>query len=688
MTTLSPDARFLAAVAPQGYPQTTSGNVADTAWDFFLKTTSLSGIAYARRLELERLVREQERATGRRIERTLTRAEVNAEIADARAHGRPPEITLEERAFKEDPEALMELERRTNEALRASEERYDAAQSRASWWQRNLVGLPVEMAGAVALDPVAWASFLIQPELGALRTTGLKAVGEAALRVGGREAVLGAGFGGLQAGLVEDRLRQAGVRAPTMLEGAAFGALAGFGLGGLAGVAGGVARELRRRFGAAEVRRVAELVNDTVETVRRDLDLVEADAVRLVRANGDEAVAAARAGRRPNIPQGKDTPGPRPVAPEFMAQAERVLERQRGLAEAGFGEAGSAGITGLGDFVAKARSGADRAELERAWRALPEEIRLAVAAEKAVADATPAADRQARVVADARKRAVFNESVVERTLRDEAGVPADEARIAAQYVADPGRSIREAEGRIAAALRKAPEPVELRDFIARLRDAAERKVAPLEAAPESGARGADRPGLGGERAEPVRPESMAARNDFVKSEIERAVADGTLPPSERIFFDGQELSADDVLRQIEAGDELAQALRACALGQAGPTESAPQPGFTRLYRVEPAGPSKPRSEWLAQATEASGQNAAQGRWFVQDPALLDFYRKDIETGGGPARLVTVDVPTTELDKYRVSNVEERIAGRRPREFSADPENEFFLPRELLGKREE
>lgn len=573
MTTLSPDARFLAEVAPQGYPQTSSGNVAAASWDFFLRTSSLQGIAYARRLELERLVGEQERTTGKKIKRTLTPQEVNAEYADARQHGRPPLVTLEERAFQHDPEMLMELDRRTNEALRTVEDRYDTAQSRANWWQRNLVGLPVELAAASALDPITWASMMIQPELGALKTVGLKAVAEAALKVGAREAVLGAGFGGLQAGLVEDRLRQAGVRAPTMMEGAAFGALAGLGLGALAGAAGGVARGLREHFGTREVQRVAEIVSDTVETVRRDLDLAETDAVRVVRANADEAVRAARTGERPRIPQGRDAPSPRPVAPTFTAQAEKALTRQRTLAVLAPGEVDS-GITALEAFVKKLKGGADRAELERAWKALPEEIRLSVAAEKAVADATPPADRQARAVANARKLAVFNEAVVERELRDTAGVPATEARAAADYVAQRGRSIRAAEDRIAAALAKAPEPVDPASFLTDLRAAAERKVAPLEAAPEV-ARGTDRRDVGRSRPSgPVTPESMTARNAFVKSEIERAVADGSVTADTRVFFDGEELRVDDVLRQVEAGDEVAQALRACALGESGPTEPA------------------------------------------------------------------------------------------------------------------
>jgi hypothetical protein len=53
----------------------------------------------------------------------------------------------------------------------------------------------------------------------------------------------------------------------------------------------------------------------------------------------------------------------------------------------------------------------------------------------------------------------------------------------------------------------------------------------------------------------------------------------------------------------------------------------------------------------------------------------------------PTRTVFVDVPTGDLEKYRVANVAEAI-GRRPvRSYSRDPENEFFLPRQLAESRQ-
>jgi len=81
----------------------------------------------------------------------------------------------------------------------------------------------------------------------------------------------------------------------------------------------------------------------------------------------------------------------------------------------------------------------------------------------------------------------------------------------------------------------------------------------------------------------------------------------------------------------------------------------------------------------------SGHTEAEGRWFVADPSMLDWYRED---AAGPTRTVYVDVPTVDLDQYRVSNSQERIGRRSVASYSKDPENEFFLPREIAATRQE
>jgi hypothetical protein len=129
-----------------------------------------------------------------------------------------------------------------------------------------------------------------------------------------------------------------------------------------------------------------------------------------------------------------------------------------------------------------------------------------------------------------------------------------------------------------------------------------------------------------------------------------------------------------------------------ALDPSGPTpERRPEPAaavwpaaseHTRLYRAESAVRGE-FSDWRKEALDASGHTEAEGRWFVADPAMLDWYKADI---GANTVVAYVDVPTAELERYRISNSTEQI-GRRPvRSYSRDPENEFFLPRDLADAR--
>ena len=119
-------------------------------------------------------------------------------------------------------------------------------------------------------------------------------------------------------------------------------------------------------------------------------------------------------------------------------------------------------------------------------------------------------------------------------------------------------------------------------------------------------------------------------------------------------------------------------------GQADPAAGAVEPGFTRLYRVEPDGPDDKRPDWIRQAQAETGHLDAEGRWFVADAALLAWYRED---ASGPTRTAYVDVPSSDLEQYRVANSEERIGVRPVKSFSRDPENEFFLPRTLADAKE-
>jgi hypothetical protein len=119
--------------------------------------------------------------------------------------------------------------------------------------------------------------------------------------------------------------------------------------------------------------------------------------------------------------------------------------------------------------------------------------------------------------------------------------------------------------------------------------------------------------------------------------------------------------------------------------QADPGAGAQGRGFTRLYRVEPIPGGREWAEWEKITREELGIARAEGRWFVADPSLLDWYREDAI---GPTRTVYVDVPTDDLERYRVSNSTEQYGHRPVRSYSRDPENEFFLPRELADQKRE
>ena len=107
-----------------------------------------------------------------------------------------------------------------------------------------------------------------------------------------------------------------------------------------------------------------------------------------------------------------------------------------------------------------------------------------------------------------------------------------------------------------------------------------------------------------------------------------------------------------------------------------------QGGMTRLYRVEPIKAGQ-FADWIHEARQKRGITEAEGRWFVQKPEMLGWYRED---AGVPTKTTYIDLPTRDLEIYRVSNVTETIAGRTPASFSKDTDNEFFLPKDLAATR--
>jgi len=104
----------------------------------------------------------------------------------------------------------------------------------------------------------------------------------------------------------------------------------------------------------------------------------------------------------------------------------------------------------------------------------------------------------------------------------------------------------------------------------------------------------------------------------------------------------------------------------------------PQPGFIRLYRgeVRPGEASLP--DWLKGSPELAAQQQAAGRWFTDDLEQARWYARD---AGPQGRLVFVDVPVEVADAGKVS------ANPEAARYSANPDREWFLPREYATRAE-
>ncbi len=105
--------------------------------------------------------------------------------------------------------------------------------------------------------------------------------------------------------------------------------------------------------------------------------------------------------------------------------------------------------------------------------------------------------------------------------------------------------------------------------------------------------------------------------------------------------------------------------------------------YTTLYRVQGEKGASATPEWLADAYSQSDNAKAAGRWFMPDDAAqIAWYMKDAGEG---ARLTSVRVPTSDLEKYRVINIDRTEDGLDPQRYSRDAQSEFFLPKEIAAK---
>ena len=101
-------------------------------------------------------------------------------------------------------------------------------------------------------------------------------------------------------------------------------------------------------------------------------------------------------------------------------------------------------------------------------------------------------------------------------------------------------------------------------------------------------------------------------------------------------------------------------------------------GMVRIYRGELSSdaPRKPLPEWIRDSAKYKDSKAAEGRWATEKPEIAQWYVND---AGEHGRLTYQDVPQAVVEASRVKN--DPVARR----YSADPDNELFLPPTYAGQ---
>lgn len=115
-------------------------------------------------------------------------------------------------------------------------------------------------------------------------------------------------------------------------------------------------------------------------------------------------------------------------------------------------------------------------------------------------------------------------------------------------------------------------------------------------------------------------------------------------------------------------------------GEGGSSE-----GMLRLYRMRPAeGGIAPVADWIAESESYRNMLAARGRWFTDDLQEALWYAREHPQG----EIVFVDLPRAEAETFRVSRLAhldgafDSCLHDRPAAFSARPDKEFFVSREI------
>lgn len=106
-------------------------------------------------------------------------------------------------------------------------------------------------------------------------------------------------------------------------------------------------------------------------------------------------------------------------------------------------------------------------------------------------------------------------------------------------------------------------------------------------------------------------------------------------------------------------------------------ETSVPAGKTRIYRGQSAVNARNVPSWITDRLRESGALDAEGRWWTPDPEIARWYAED---AGASGQLQYQDIPTEMVDQLRVS-----AAGKDVAKFSLDPNNELFVPKDMVGK---
>lgn len=105
----------------------------------------------------------------------------------------------------------------------------------------------------------------------------------------------------------------------------------------------------------------------------------------------------------------------------------------------------------------------------------------------------------------------------------------------------------------------------------------------------------------------------------------------------------------------------------------------PAEGFTRIYRFAVKDQQRAKvADWVAESETYQNMLKASGRWFSDSLEEAKWYAKENPEG----ELLYTDVPTKDVEAYRVSNIVQTKDGLNPQAFSARAEKELFVPRDV------